>query len=81
MVIARVKETDCPAANEYADGFYYLYNDIEPAPVLVQHYFCSDVDAHVFGFNIHDGGGLVLVSDLRADTTVVPVAIVEKGKV
>ncbi len=81
MVIVRDKDGDCKAANEYADGFYFLYTPIEPSPVLVRHYFCSDVDAHVFGFNIHDGGGLVLVSDLTEETTVVPVAIVEKGKI
>jgi len=52
------------------EGYYYLKSPSEPEPVLVHGYHCSDLDgAFVFGFNIHDGGGLVALNDLSADTT------------
>ena len=63
---------------EYADGFYYLYTPVEPEPVLVRHYYSSDMQCNVFGFNVHDGGGILPVWDLTDETTVVPVTINEE---
>lgn len=60
------------------EGFYYLKSPNEPAPTLVHGYHCTDLGgAFVFGFNTHDGGGLLPLSDLTAKTKVVPVKIVE----
>jgi len=62
----------------YKEGFYHLYSPSEEAPVLVHGYHCTDLDdAFVFGFNIHDGGGLVAASDLTDETIVKAVEIVE----
>lgn len=63
---------------EYKEGFYYLKNPNETEPTLVHGYYCTDLDgAFVFGFNTHDGGGLLPLSDLTTDTEVVPVEINE----
>ena len=61
------------------EGFYHLISESEPDPVLVHGYYCSDMDgAFVFGFNTHDGGGLLPLDDLKKDTKVVPVVIIPK---
>ena len=59
---------------EYEEGFYQLTSKTEPEPLVVYGYKCSDLDgAFVFGFNIHDGGGLLPLDDLNDTTTVTPV--------
>lgn len=64
------------------EGFYYLYSPDESEPTLVHGYKCSDLgDKFVFGFNTHDGGGLVLESDLVAETRVVAVRVVINDKI
>lgn len=61
---------------KYEEGFYYLTREEEPEPTLVYGYNCSDCSgAFVFGFNTHDGGDLVLASDLPKNTMVTPVDI------
>ena len=66
--------------SQYKEGFYYLTSKNEPEPVLVHGYHCSDLQGKfVFGFNTHDGGGLVLLSDLSSDSKVAPVEITIKG--
>ena len=58
------------------EGFYYLHPPSEPEPTLTHGYYCSDLGGRfVFGFNTHDGGGLVELSDLTSGTTVTSVAI------
>jgi len=58
------------------EGFYYLYNPEEKEPVLVHGYRCTDMEGvFVFGFNTHDGGGLLPLSDLSEGSTVVKVNI------
>jgi hypothetical protein len=65
---------------KFADGFYHLYSPIEPEPVLVQHYFSTDAGKYVFGFNTHDGGGMLPVDDLTKETVVKPVHVSERIK-
>ncbi len=63
---------------EPPEGFYYLRSPSEPEPVLVHGYKCTDLDGQfVFGFNTHDGGDLVALSDLAEDSIISPVDIVE----
>lgn len=65
---------------EYEEGFYHLVSKEEPGPLLVHGYKCTDMGgAFVFGFNTHDGGGLLPLSDLRSDTTVMPVQVVSNS--
>lgn len=63
----------------WKEGFYLLKTkDGSEQPVLVHGYYCKDVgNKFVFGFNAHDGGGLLHVDDIGSNTTVVPVYIVE----
>jgi hypothetical protein len=63
------------------EGLYFLKRQGEE-PVLVHGYNCTDLNGEfVFGFNTHDGGGLVPLSDLCEDTIIVPVTIVEKQQI
>ena len=63
---------------ELKEGFYYLKNSNEPEPTLVHGYECSDLNgAFVFGFNTYNGGCILPLSDLSAETKVVPVKITE----
>jgi len=62
---------------EYEEGFYHLYTPNEAAPVLVHGYFYQPLNEFIFGFNIHDGGGWVPVSDLKDESRVVKVNITE----
>jgi hypothetical protein len=59
------------------DGFYYLRNPAEPEPVLVRMYACRDHGTRVFGFNTHDGGGVLPLTDIKPTSTVHRVYIVE----
>ena len=62
---------------EPTEGFYYLTSPQEPEPVLVHGYKCSDLGGKfVFGFNIHDGGGLVTRDDLADGTRIRKVTII-----
>ena len=64
--------------NEYKEGFYYLTNPNESVPTLVYGYNCADMKgAFVFGFNTHDGGGLLPASDLSKKSKVIAVKISE----
>ncbi len=55
----------------FEEGYYTLTSKEEPEPVLVHGYYCTDLDnKFVFGFNTHDGGGLVTLSGLSEGTTV-----------
>ena len=66
-------------SDRYEEGFYHLVSKEEPKPLLVHGYKCTDMGgAFVFGFNTHDGGGLLPLSDLRSDTTVTPVQVISK---
>ena len=57
-------------------GFYYLTSKEEPEPLLVHGYFCTDMDGQfVFGFNTHDGGGMLPLSDVRKSTTITKVSL------
>lgn len=61
------------------EGFYNLYTKEEETPVLVHGYNCSDMKgAFVFGFNTHDGGGLLPLSDLKTDSHVVAVSFCDE---
>lgn len=61
------------------DGMYNLYTPGEKEPVLVHGYHCTDQNGEfVFGFNVHDGGGIVSSYDLNIKTVVVPVDIIER---
>ena len=61
---------------EFQPGFYHLTSPDEILPVLVQGYFCSDLKGKfVFGFNTHDGGGLLPLHDLTEKTEVTLVEI------
>jgi len=61
-----------------AEGFYHLRHPTEAEPTLVHGYNCTDMDGEfVFGFNIHDGGGLLPLSDISAGTVITSVQIVE----
>ena len=63
---------------EMEEGFYHLYSKNEKEPVLVHGYICSDLNGQfVFGFNTHDGGGLVRLNELTKDTKIIPVDITE----
>ena len=58
------------------EGFYYLSSPDDPEPVLVHGYKSKDMDNQfIFGFNTHDGGGFVPLSDLTEETIVTPVEI------
>ncbi len=71
---------DAVITKHYEEGFYYLTSDGEPEPILVHGYKCTDLDGEfVFGFNTHDGGNLVKLSDLTDDTTVTPVEILSSN--
>ena len=67
--------------SEYAEGYYHLKRQSGPEPVLAHGYKCADMHGDfVFGFNTHDGGGLLPLSDLTDDTVVTPVTIVLNEK-
>jgi hypothetical protein len=52
------------------EGYYYLKSPSENEPVLVRGYYCTDLGGEfAFGFNAYDGGGLLPISELTADTT------------
>ena len=60
------------------EGFYHITTPPEELPVLVHGYRCTDLGGQfVFGFNTHDGGGLVTLSDLRPDVIIKKVEIRE----
>lgn len=64
----------------YEEGFYTLTRPSEPEPVLVHGYPCTGMGGEfVFGFNIFDGGYLVVASDLPDDTVVQRINIVPYG--
>ena len=66
--------------SKYAEGYYYIFSPNESEPVLAHGYHCTDLDGEfVFGFNTHDGGGLLKLSDLSETSSVVPVDIVAKA--
>ena len=59
------------------EGFYHLYNENESEPVLVHGYKCTDLgDKFGFGFNTHDGGGFLPLSDLIESSRVVLVEVI-----
>tara|TARA_R110002096_G_scaffold384121_1_gene578071 strand:+ start:273 stop:674 length:402 start_codon:yes stop_codon:yes gene_type:complete len=59
------------------EGFYHLTSKQEPEPVLVHGYRCTDMEGHfVLGFNTHDGGSLLPLSDLTSDSKLTKVSIV-----
>lgn len=59
------------------EGYYFLINSDEPEPTLVHGYRCSDLDGQfVFGFNTHDGGGVVPLFDLSENTKIIKVSLV-----
>ncbi|PHR58767.1 MAG: hypothetical protein COA47_10195 [Robiginitomaculum sp.] len=61
---------------EYKEGFYHITSEAEPKPVLVHGYKCTDMGgAFVFGFNTHDGGGLLPLSDVTDGTKITAVRI------
>jgi len=57
-------------------GFYMLHIGDE-APVLVMGYESSDCGEFVFGFNTHDGGGVLPLSHLDENATFKRVMFVE----
>jgi hypothetical protein len=59
------------------DGFYNVYSEKEKKPTLVHLYYSSDAQCKGLGFNTHDGGGFLPLSDLTKDTDLVPVIITE----
>jgi len=66
---------------ESADGFYHLTCESDPEPVLVHGYFCTDLEGqYVFGFNTHDGGSLVQLSDMHDVSEIIPVDIISKKR-
>ena len=55
---------------EMKEGFYILKGTELEDTVLTHGYYCSDMNnAFVFGFNTHDGGGLIPLDDLSLSTT------------
>ena len=63
------------------EGYYNLYNDNEPSPVVVYGYYCSDMDGQfVFGFNTCDGGGILPLKDLAEGSAVWPIVWREDAK-
>lgn len=60
----------------FEPGFYYMTSEAEPEPLLVHCYHSSDTGGMVFGFNTHDGGGVLPVSDVREDSVITPVLVV-----
>ena len=66
------------AKKKMKEGFYHLYNPNEKEPVLVHGYYCTDMDGQfVFGFNTHDGGSLLPLTDLSKESLAIPVTIME----
>lgn len=64
--------------SDLEEGLYHLHNENEEAPVLAHGYKCTDLDgAFVFGFNTHDGGGLLPLSDVSPLTEIRRVTITE----
>ena len=57
------------------EGMYMLISKAKEE-TLVHGYSCTDCNgAFVFGFNTYEGGSLVLLSDLSADTKILAVTI------
>ena len=60
------------------EGFYHLSSKEEPEPILVHCYKRTDLGGQmVLGFNTHDGGGLIPVTDLADGSVIVAVEITE----
>jgi len=60
--------------NSRPEGFYTLKNDSEDDLVVVYGYCCTDAGGVFgFGFNIHDGGGFLPISDITTDTIITPI--------
>ena len=59
------------------EGFYHLKAPGESEPVMVHFYFSSDVGENGFGFNTHDGGGFLPLSDVADGTEIVKLEITE----
>jgi len=65
---------------KYVEGFYTLASPSEPEPVLVHGYFCTDEGGQfVFGFNTHDGGGIVFAYDVPSTTIVQKVMVIKEN--
>lgn len=65
---------------DLAEGFYHLVSKEEPEPILVHGYKCTDMGGQfVFGFNTHDGGGLVPLLDIKEGVQIIPVTISEEN--
>lgn len=62
---------------EFEEGFYLLRHPNEDKPVLAHGYFCSDMGGEfVFGFNTHDGGGLISLKHVSEKTKIERVNLV-----
>lgn len=58
------------------DGFYYLHHSSEKEPILVRGYKSrNNNEVFGFGFNVHDGGGFLPLSDMTGEETIFPVII------
>lgn len=58
------------------EGIYYLKSPSETEYTLVHGYYCSDMGGQFcFGFNTHDGGSLITLTDLTPETEIIPVFI------
>jgi hypothetical protein len=55
---------------------YWLFTKSEVEPTLVQGYYSSDSQCYGFGFNTHDGGGFLPLSDITDISSLVPVTII-----
>lgn len=65
--------------NSISEGFYALESPEEPI-CIVHGYHCTDMGGQfVLGFNTHDGGGLLPISDLNEQATLTPVEFTKKG--
>lgn len=60
------------------EGFFYLKSiSGKRLPILVHGYQCPILKEYVYGFNTHDGGGVIRLSDVTDDCILIPVQITE----
>lgn len=69
-----------PQTRDLPDGYYLISSPKEPQACLVYLYGCEDFDGtrHI-AWQIPDGGGLIPVTELTAESILTPVAIIVAG--
>lgn len=63
-------------------GFYFIHHPSEKEPILVRGYrSTNNGSVFGFGFNVHDGGGFLPLTDMTGEETIIPATVDSPKKV